>query len=70
MLLLTAKKAGVPPWYKKVLKRKLTAIQFGDAAGKSRLMDDEAAALKILNDYREIMKTRIPQDQVRLPRSN
>ena len=49
-------------------KRKLTvtAILCSDAAGDNRLVAGEVATLKTLNDYREIMKTRIQQHRGRL----
>lgn len=46
----------------KDFKRKLTAILSADVAGYSRLMgDDEAATVKILEDYKEVMFSLINQ---------
>ena len=48
-------------------KRKLTAILSADVAGYSRLMgDDEAATVKTLSAYREIMTTLIKQHRGRV----
>jgi len=48
-------------------KRKLTAILSADVAGYSRLMgDDEAATVKTLSAYREILTTVIKQHQGRV----
>jgi len=48
-------------------KRKLTAILSADVAGYSRLMaEDEAATVKILETYREVMSTLIKQHRGRV----
>ncbi|MBT8367887.1 MAG: hypothetical protein KJP23_24600, partial [Deltaproteobacteria bacterium] len=48
-------------------KRKLTAILSADAAGYSRLMaDDEAATVKTIASYREIMASLIKQHRGRV----
>ena len=48
-------------------KRKLTAILSADVAGYSRLMgDDEAATVKTLSAYREIITTLIKQHRGRV----
>jgi class 3 adenylate cyclase len=51
----------------KDFKRKLTAILSADVAGYSRLMrDDEAATLKILEDYKQVMFSLINQHRGRV----
>jgi adenylate cyclase len=51
----------------KDFKRKLTAILSADVAGYSRLMrDDEAATLKILEDYKQVMSSLINQHRGRV----
>ena len=48
-------------------KRKLTAILSADAVGYSRLMaEDEAATVKTLATYREVMATLIKQHRGRI----
>jgi adenylate cyclase len=48
-------------------KRKLTAILSADVAGYSRLMaEDEAATVKTLETYREVMSTLIKQHRGRV----
>ena len=48
-------------------KRKLTAILSADAVGYSRLMaDDEAATVKTMASYREIMSSLIKQHRGRV----